>query len=351
MIAADGAPDGRHRWRMLFTDADEFRPLDGPIDRAAQAGIHVATMAGHEPAEIVARGADCDGLILFRARIDDALLSALPRCKLLARAGAGYDLIDVAAAMRRGVMVTYVPDFCTEEMSDQVLLFVLVFARRLTTLMQAAREHRWLPLNELPPPSRLVGKTLGALGFGRSGQRTAEKARAFGLDILVWTRTPRQADLSRTGARSVSFADVLGCDFVTLHVPLTAGTRGLIGREALHMMKPTSYLINVARGALVDTGALVEALRDGTLAGAGLDVIDPSPLPAAHPLWDLPNVVITSHSAGFSQDAYRQSLRTVIEDTIAFANGLPPRFPVPELGDRARRPPDSGDQRPDAVRE
>jgi phosphoglycerate dehydrogenase-like enzyme len=124
---------------------------------------------------------------------------------------------------------------------------------------------------------------------------------------------------------------VLGCDYVSLQLPLTAATRGLIGREALRHMKPEGVLINVARGAIVDTEALVEALREGRLAGAALDVVDPAPLPPTHPLWELPNVLITAHTAGFSVEAFRQSLFTAIDDTIAVARGLPPRHPVPEL--------------------
>jgi D-3-phosphoglycerate dehydrogenase len=228
-------------------------------------------------------------------------------------------------------MVTYVPDFCTEEMSEHVILCILAFARQLPALTRAACDHRWLALSELPTPRRAAGQTLGILGFGRSGQRTASLARALGLEVLASTRTPRPADFDRTGARPASLAEVLGCDYVALQLPLTAATRGLIDRNALRQMKPTAFLINVARGAIVDTQALVEALREGRLAGAALDVVDPAPLPPTHPLWDMPNVLITSHSAGFSEEAYRQSLFTVAADTVAMAGGLPPLHPVPEL--------------------
>jgi phosphoglycerate dehydrogenase-like enzyme len=228
-------------------------------------------------------------------------------------------------------MVTNVPDFCSEEMAEQVIMFVLAFARRLPRLVRAAHEHRWLALSELPTPRRAAGRRLGILGFGHSGQQTAAKARALGLEVLVWTRTPRPELFARLEARPASFEEVLGCDYVSLQLPLTAATRGLIGREALRHMKPEGVLINVARGAIVDTEALVEALREGRLAGAALDVVDPAPLPPTHPLWELPNVLITAHTAGFSVEAFRQSLFTAIDDTIVVARGIPPRNPVPEL--------------------
>jgi D-3-phosphoglycerate dehydrogenase len=316
---------------MLYTDAGEFPLPADLVGRAEEAGMELIPLEGHEQDEIAALGADCHGLFLYRARIDDDLLAALPQCRVLARVGTGYDLIDVAAAQRRGVMVTYVPDFCTDELSDTVILFILAFARQFPALMHAAREHRWLPVSELPKPRRLTGRTLAILGLGRSGQRTAEKARAFGLDVLVWTRTLKPDVLDRIGARSASLEEALGCDYVSLHVPLTPQTSHLIDRQALTCFKPTGVLINIARGATVDTEALVEALQQGRLAGAALDVVDPAPLPASHPLWDMPNVLITSHSACISVEALHQSQSTAIDDAAAVLHGRPPLHPVPEL--------------------
>jgi phosphoglycerate dehydrogenase-like enzyme len=313
-------------WQMVYTDADEFPLPDHYVERARQAGIRIAMVGGHDPEEIASYGERCHGLFLYRARVDDALLAALPRCRILAR-------IDVEAARRRGVMVTYVPDFCTEELAEQVMAFILGFARRFPQVLYHAREHRWLGAHEVPPMHRLAGQSLGILGFGRSGQRTAELARAFGMAVRVWTRTPRPDALARVGARAATFEEALGCDYVSLHLPLTAATRGLIGRTALALFKPHAVLINIARGAIVDTEALVDALREGRLAGAGLDVVSPSPLPPEHPLWSFPTVWITSHSGAFSLEAKDEALSTVIEDVLLVRAGRPPRHPVPELRD------------------
>ena len=316
---------------MLLTDANEFGVPEKYAGMLREAGVRVESLDGHDPSAIAAHGAGCHGLFLYRARVDDALLAALPDCRLLARVGAGYDAIDVEAARRRGVMVTYVPDFCTEELSDHVMACILGFTRQLPSILSRAREHRWLSIDEVPPPRRLRGRTLGILGFGRSGQRTAEKARAFGMDVLAWTRTPRPEALARAGARGATFEETLGCDFVSLQLPLTEATRGLIGREALARMRPDAVLINIARGAVVDTDALVDALRAGRPAGAALDVVQPAPLPPAHPLWSLPNVWITSHTGAISVEAADDAWSSVVEDVIRVRDGLPPAHPVPEL--------------------
>jgi phosphoglycerate dehydrogenase-like enzyme len=328
---------GRALRRLLYTDAAEFPLPPDLAQHAEQAGLELTMLAGHEPGQIAVQGADCVGLFLYRARIDDALLAGLPHCRVLARVGTGYDLIDVSAARRRGIMVTNVPEFCTEEMSDTVILFILAFARRLPHLLAAAHKHHWLRLTEIPTPRRLAGQTLGILGFGRSGRRTAEKARALGLDIRVWTRTPRPEALARLAARAVSFEDVLGCDYVSLHMPLATETTRLIDRPAFQHFTSTGVLINIARGAIVDTDALVIALREERLAGAALDVVDPAPLPPDHPLWDLPNVLITSHSACLSREALRESQTIAIEDAATVLQGRTPRHPVPELAGEVTR--------------
>ena len=316
---------------MIFTDAHEFELPERYLQLLRQAGIDVEMVSGHEPGAIAAHGGYCHGLFLFRARVDNALLAALPNCRLLARVGTGYELIDVEAARRRGVMVTFVPDFCTEELSDHVMACILGFTRQFPFILAQAREHRWLSPAEVPVPRRLRGRTLGILGFGRSGQRTAEKARAFGMEVSAWTRTPRPEELARAGARAATFEEALGCDYVSLHLPLTEATRGLLGREALARMRPHAVLINIARGAIVDTDALVEALRAGHLAGAALDVVQPAPLPPEHTLWSLPNVWLTSHSAAFSLEGTDEAWSTVVEDVMRVRDGRPPVHPVPEL--------------------
>jgi phosphoglycerate dehydrogenase-like enzyme len=323
--------NGRHLGTMLYTDAVEFPLPPELLARAREHGIELHMVDGHDAAEIRESAGDAVGLFLYRARVDSALLDAMPSCRTLARVGTGYDLIDVEEAHRRGVMVTNVPDFCTEELSDTVLLFVLAFARRLPDLLEGARRRHWMTVAELPTPRRLTERTLGIIGFGKSGQRTAEKAFAFGLDVRVWTRTSRPEALTRTHAREVSLEDALACDYVSLHVPLTPETRGLINERTLRSMNADAVLINISRGAVVDTEALVVALREGRIAGAGLDVVDPAPLPSDHPLWAMPNVLITSHTGCISREALLQSQTIALDDAAAVLSGRAPAHPVPEM--------------------
>jgi len=318
-------------WVMVHTDAAEFPLSPAFLRQAGEAGIVIEKVPGHDARQIAAFGTRCNGLFLYRARVDAALLDALPNCRHLARVGTGYDLIDVEAARQRQVMVTYVPDFCTEELSDHAMACILGFARQFPFLLYQSRAHRWQAAHEVPPMHRVRGQTLGILGFGRSGLRTAEKARAFGMEVLVWSRTPRPEALARVGARAATFEEALGCAYVSLHLPLTDATRGLIGRTAFDAMRPDAVLINIARGSIVDTDAMVEALAAGRLGGAALDVVQPSPLPPEHPLWSMPNVWITSHSAAFSLEARDDAQSTVLEDVLRVRSGRAPLNSVPEL--------------------
>jgi D-3-phosphoglycerate dehydrogenase len=318
-------------WQILFTDAGEFALPADYIDRAREAGLAIVKVHGHEPDEIAAYGATCRGLILFRARVDADLLDRLPYCRILARHGTGYELIDVEAARQRGIMVTYIPDFCTDELAEHVMAFILGFARQFPLAVANGVQHHWMRAEEFPPMHRLSSRSLGILGFGRSGRRTAELARAFGMQVLVWTRTPKPDLLAQLGAQAASFEEVLGCHYVSIHVPLTDATQGLLGREALAHCSPETVLINISRGAVVDTGALVEALEAGRLAGAGLDVVTPAPLPPDHPLWRIPNVWLTSHSGAFSVESGITARSIVLEDLRRVRHGLPPLHPVPEM--------------------
>jgi phosphoglycerate dehydrogenase-like enzyme len=308
------------RFRLLNTDADDF-PFDPELQReCAQLGLELLEVEGHTPEAIAAVGARCDGLLVYRARIDEQLLALLPRCRVVARCGTGYEHIDVDAARRRGIVVTYVPDFCAEEMSDLVLLFVLAFARGIPAL----RRREWAPLREVPPLRRLQGRRIGILGFGSTGRRTAAKAAAIGMRAEVWTRTPRPTEVAAAGAVSADFDDVCSADFVSLHLPLTPTTEHLFGRDEFESMVPGAVLINTARGRLVDTDALVDALRSGHLGGAGLDVTHPEPLPSGHPLWTFSNVFITSHTGSASVEALRLAMRTAALDAAAVLNGNEP---------------------------
>jgi D-3-phosphoglycerate dehydrogenase len=308
-----------------------------------RAGASFVAIEGQPPSEVLAAARDCDALLVVSAKVPADLIEQLTRCRVIARLGAGTDRIDVAAATRRGILVTNVPDFCTNEQAEHTLALLLAWVRRLPYMQQAMRRGEWTARSH-PGVHRLSGQTLGLVGFGASAQSVAARAAPFGLNLIAWVRSPakykQQAD--RLGVRLVPFDQLLAeVDFVSLHLPLTPETRGLIGREQLAQMKPTAVLINTARGAIVDEPALIEALETGKLGGAALDVFDgidvfalPGP-PPDHPLLQLENVLCTPHCAGSSVESSRDSkVRGARNAALVLQGRQPPYIVNPEVTPR-----------------
>ena len=327
---SDGSPVARSR--ILYTDASSFPPSADLIAFAAQQGLDLRVVDGHDAETLLKEGRECDGVLLIHGHVGDELLASIPRWRVLGRVGTGYDNIDARAASRRGVMVLNVPGFATEELSNQVMLFVLAFSRQLPHLAGCVANRRWVDVQAMPPIERLSEQSIGLIGFGRSAQATAAKARAFGMRVTAWSRTSRPAMARELGVEEVGFDDVIRSDYVSLHVPETPDTVGLISAQVLDHFVPGSVLINIARGSVVDTQALLHSLRTGRLRGAGLDVTDPEPLPPAHPLWREPNVILTLHTGAVSRRAQETAFRTAIGDIGRYLRGEIPRHPVPEMG-------------------
>jgi D-3-phosphoglycerate dehydrogenase / 2-oxoglutarate reductase len=283
--------------RVLVTDY-AWPSLD--VERAVlgDAGAELVVAPTGDTAELVALAADVEAILTCFAKVPAEVLDAAPRCRTVARYGVGVDNIDVAHATGLGMVVSNVPDYCSEEVADHTLLLILALARRLAPLTRLVSGGGWDAAGT-GSAVRLRGKVLGLVGLGAIGRALVPRAQALGLDVVAWRRS---APLP-PGVRAASSLDDLlaRADIVSLHVPATPETRGLIGAAQLAAMKPTAWLINTARGSLVDTDALLAALRDGRIAGAGLDVTDPEPLPSDHPLRTRDDVVLTPHVA-FSSD-------------------------------------------------
>jgi lactate dehydrogenase-like 2-hydroxyacid dehydrogenase len=261
-------------------------------------------------AELRQRLADADGLLSFlTVPIDDRLLDAAPRLRVISNMAVGVDNVDLDACTRRGIPVGHTPDVLTDATADMALALLLATARGLPQAARDAAEGRWGPWE----PTRwlgadLAGATLGIVGMGEIGTAVARRARAFGMRIVYHNRSRRPGVAQELAADYVSLHELLRTsDVVSLNCPLTAETHHLIDTAALQAMKPSAILINTARGPVVDTAALTAALRDGTLRAAGLDVTDPEPLPPDHPLYALPNCVITPH-IGSATERTRQAM-------------------------------------------
>jgi D-3-phosphoglycerate dehydrogenase len=261
--------------------------------------------------------------------IDAAFIGRLRRCRVLGLYGAGVDNADVGAARQRGLTVVHVPDYGTEEVADHALCLLLACARGLAPLGASLRAGAWDYGAAARPLHRLRGRTLGVVGLGRIGRRLAAKACALELRVLGTDPAVGPAAATRAGINSRPLPDLLAeSDFVSLHAPLVPATERLIGPTELAHLKPGAYLINVARGGLVDEAALLEALDGRRLAGAGLDVLAVEPAPAGHPLIGHPRVVMTPHSAWYSEEAMRDLQRLLAQDVLRVLRGEPPRCPV-----------------------
>jgi glyoxylate reductase len=294
------------------------RDLPGDaLDRlTAQHDVEVWTERVPPPrAELLARAPELEGLLsLLTDRVDAELIDAAPNLRAISNYAVGVDNVDVDAATARGIPVGNTPDVLTDSTADLAVALMLGVARRLAEGEAFVRTGKWATWEPgLMLGRDLYGSTVGIVGFGRIGQAVARRLEGFGCELLTTGRSggvPLDELLERS-------------DFVTLHTPLTPETRGLIGEAALRRMKPTAYLVNTARGPIVDTGALAQALHAGELAGAALDVTDPEPLPGDHPLLDAPNLLVLPHVGSATHATRGRMADIAVENLLAGLAGEP----------------------------
>ena len=297
---------------------------DTAIEDDVLASVDAATVLAEtgEEDELVELVRDADAILTCFAHVTPAVVAAGERLRVIGRYGVGTDNIAVDEATRRGIPVTNVPVYCTDEVAEHVLAMLLAHARGLVPYDRAVRRGDWSLATGLPT-RRVAGRTLGIVGFGAIGQTLARKAR--GLDLAVVAHDADEARVREGGAEPVGLLELAGrADFVSVHVPLVEATRGLIGREFMSAMKPSAYLFNAARGAIVDHDALLWALKAGEIAGAGIDVFEPERLPADHPLLAQERLLATPHTAFYSDESMRDLARLAAENVAAVLAGREP---------------------------
>ena len=282
-------------------------------------------------AELLGQVADANALLcLLTDRVDAELLAAAPRLRVVANMAVGYDNLDLPALAARGVVATNTPGVLTETTADLAFALLLAAARRLPEGERYVRAGEWTTWGPLLLLGRDVhGATLGIAGLGRIGTAVARRAAGFGMSILYTARADHPQAEAATGARRVPFPDLLAAsDFISIHLPLTSETHHLIDESALRRMRPTAYLVNTARGPVIDPAALHRALHAGWIAGAAIDVTEPEPLPADHPLLTLPNCLVVPH-VGSASVATRTRMATLAaENVLAVLAGQPPPTPI-----------------------
>jgi len=291
-------------FKVLITD--HAWPTTEPEQAVLRDEVGAESIVAPDASEetLVSLATDVDAIMTCFAQVTPAVLQAATKCVAVGRFGAGFDNIAVDTATELGMAVTYVPDYCVDEVSDHVMALLLTWNRRVALLDNSVKTTGWGSVPLTMRIMRLRGKTLGIIGFGRIGKSVCEKARAFGLDILVSDPYVSAEIVAERGARMVDMDTLLSeSEFVSLHSPLTDETHNLISSRELELMKSDAFLVNCARGPLIDESALYDGLTSGQIAGAGLDVMVDAVPPPGTPLLGLDNIIITPHTAFFSQEA------------------------------------------------
>jgi D-3-phosphoglycerate dehydrogenase len=295
--------------------------------------------------DVIKNAADADAAIVSATDpYTPRVIQALGKCRILSRLGIGYNNIDVEAATRQGISVAVVLDASVHEVSDHAMAFLLTFSRRIFPLAHAVRNGIWKSgsseiVKARGQMFRLNEQTLGVVGLGKIGGRMPAKARAFGMRVLGYDPYLSAQELEQKGAEKVDFDRLLReSDFISIHTPLNPETRGMFGLKEFRKMKPTAFIINTARGAVIKEQDLHQALVEGAIAGAGLDVCNPEPPDPKNPLCQMEQVLITGHSAFFSATSMNELQQKAAEAIVAALRGeWPPVLVNPEVKEQKNR--------------
>jgi D-3-phosphoglycerate dehydrogenase len=304
----------------------------------AAGGAEIIVAPSGDEDTLVELARDVDGILTCFAKVTERVVRAADKCVVIGRYGVGVDNIDVDTATELGIAVTYVPDYCLPEVSDHVMAMLLAWNRRIVFFDRATKTKGWGAEGLGMRIMRLEGKKLGIVGFGRIGRAVADRARAFGLQVLVADPFVTAEAAQNAGAVKMELLELLAeSEFVTLHSPLIPQTQGMIGTNEFAQMRSDAFLINAARGGLIDEDALHTALTSGQIAGAGLDVLVDLDPPIDNRISQLENVIITPHTAFFSQEAVLElEERAAGEVVSVFQGKMPDNLVNPAVLDHSR---------------
>src|SRR6266850_536512 len=304
-----------------------FPNLDPAKEVLSAIGAELQLAADSSPESVMKLAADADAVLVTYAKIDGDMIRRMNKARIISRFGIGVDNVDLDAATQKGIVVTKVPDYCIDEVSDHAMALLLAAVRKIPTATDQVHAGTWKMPNFVPI-HRLRGSVLGLVGFGRIPQLVAPKAKAFGIRVVAFDPYVPAEVFTRAGVERVEFAQLLNIsDYVSIHSPLLPETRNLFNAEAFRQMKPTAYLVNTARGPIVDAAALAAALDAGHLAGAALDVMPQEP-PVDSPLVGRADVIITPHTSFYSEESLVELQVKAAEEVVRVLSGQAPRNPV-----------------------
>ena len=304
-----------------------FPNLDPARAALSKIGAELRLAEGPDAEAVLQVARDADALMATYAKITAEMIGQMKRCRIISRFGIGVDNVDIAAATAAGIVVTKVPDYCIDEVSDHAMALLLAAARKIPFSNARVQAGRW-EMRAVVPIHRLRGGVLGLVGFGRIPQLVAPKAKAFGLTVVAYDPYVPKEVLASAGVEGVTFAELLKrSDYISIHTPLMPETNRLFRAEVFAQMKPTAYLINTARGPIIDEADLARALDAGQLAGAALDVMTQEP-PTGSPLFGRDNVILTPHTSFYSEESLVDLQTKAAEEVVRVISGQPARNPV-----------------------
>jgi D-3-phosphoglycerate dehydrogenase len=319
--------------KIVITDYD-YGDVSIETEILEAAGGQVIALQVKTEKDLAEVARDCFGMMNQYARIGAETIARMQNCRVIARYGVGVDIVDVEAASKKGILVTNVRDYCTEEVADHAIALWLTLARKLPAYDKATRagEWRW---QSGAPINRIRGRSMGIVSFGKIGQAIADRAQAFGVELLVYDPYISAEKISAKGARSVSKEELLRkADFLIMQAPMTDETRHFLSYREFETMKPTAIVVNTGRGPTIDNKALYKALTENQIAAAGLD--DPEEEPAKraswspddNPIFGLPNVIVTPHAAYYSEESIQMARTIAANEVASILLGRSPSFPV-----------------------
>jgi len=317
--------------KVFICDCDHAN-VDQENKVFTEAGVDYQWLQCKTQEEVIEK---CQGAVAFLnqyVRMDEVIFKAIPTLKLVVRYGVGVDNVNLADATKYGVQVTNVPDYGVFEVADHSLALMLDIVRKVSFLNRRVHEKVWKYSEAVPIP-RIAESTIGVVGLGRIGSAFAQRAHALGAKVIGFDKSAsRRQNLPEFVEMKNSLEEVLReSDIVSLHCTLDESNKGMLNKETFAMMKDGAFLVNTARGGLIDEAALVEVLKSGKLAAAGLDVLCKEPIPADHALFECENAIITPHSAWYSVQAAKELKRKCAEDAVNFVSGRPVKYPVNRL--------------------
>ena len=309
--------------KVVITDY-QYEDITQEKQIITSAGFELFEYQEKKPAALIPLVKDADAIITQYSEINETVIESLMHCKMIIKYGIGVNNIDVEAASKKGIYVCNVPDYGIDEVSNHALTFILTLSKKLKQEDMFFRNGNW-GYSEIVPVFRFSGSTIGLMGFGRIPQLVARKLSGFGVNVIAYDPFCSASTFREYGVESVDFNTLCEkSDFISIHCPLTAETQHVFNKDAFSKMKKTACIINTARGPVVDENALIEALENGYIAGAALDVYESEPLNKESKLFSFENVILTPHCAWYSEEAISTLQRKVAEEVVNVLKGNVP---------------------------